>query len=494
MNEHNPVSPQRIVASLPTGSTTINGNGWQDCLRELNVLLKKLGYHPVSFMQLKRTPNVPTPTTHNVCRAERPRGRSGELVEKKIYCTRCSTHCSVSYSSHGNTFRFGVVGLCTLQKQGDDGNNWQLQLTQLYPHYTKCTELTNSTIIDNHHNCFKITVPDADFLINGLFDELLQQVNTKTLAQIHNPSNNIAKLIRSGLIGKEPIDLRYQIPLLPSTVEEDQHGNSIRENLGIENQIFQDDFINFVIRFSLLIANTMGIGNQMFFQVPTHPHDTIINNSTRHLHMVNPSILLGGYMSRRTTLITPQMPHTDTGVNSQLESVLENRALQNLCFPFSVIMPLVAESSRRIMLYDAVHEDIAPTELTINHGEICVIPANAVHGGTTQAYVPHGRRPDLFPALQMYVQSTRHDFDPHSFVASVGHAIKNEAFNDYIEKMPNNHLNEVLETGIAPVLTLLSKLHKNEEFSVNCRNKRNEEVLKDLFKKMKPTKRNKRGK
>lgn len=475
MNENNPITPEGLVASLPTDATSIDGNSWQDCLTTLNRLLFKLNYPEVNFMILKRS-DYKQPVEHQQFRSERPTAH-GEPTLKKLYCTRCSTYHKKSFKSNGK-LHFGVVGTCTIALSTKGGKDkWSLKLMQLFPHYRFCTDLKNETIIENADKCFKIPVHDIKFLTQGIFNPIIGNVKNKTINEIHNPENEIAKIIKSGLGDTDPLDRRYQIPLLPLP-DDDEYGNKVRAHHGLNEEEFEDSF--FLVRFSLIIANYIGIHNQMFFQTPTHPHDTIhVDNNKSHLHIVDPAILIGGYMSKRNKEITHQIPHIDTGNNKHGLSVLENEYLRNLYFPFSAIFPL-GDGGRTIHVFDSMHEHVSPKELHISKEEICIIPANVVHAGITHGYVNNHQRPELFPALHIYMQSTNHDFDTGDFVPSLGHAIKDHCYNHYLSNMPGHIVREEIDLRIDELITILQKVNVESVLGEKDAKEQSVEIIKSL--------------
>ena len=455
MNENNLVTPEGLVVSLPEELTFIEGDTWQDCLTTLNRLLLKLNYPKVAIMTLKRSV-ARQPKEHKQLRSDRPTDGDDHGL-KKLYCTRCSTYHKKSFDSNGETLHFGVVGTCTIALSTHDGKDkWALRLMQLFPHYRFCTELTNETIIKNANNCFKIPVDDIDLLTQGIFKPIIENVKNKTINSIHNPENEIAKFIKSGLGDTDPLDRRYLIPLGPLP-DDDTYGNRVRSHHNLDHE-FEERFNKFIVRFSLIIANYIGIHNQMFFQTPTHPNDTIQLENNQHLHIIDPAILIGGYMSTHRKEITHQIPHVDTGNNSEGLSVLENEQLRDRYFPFTAIFP-IDEAGRTIHVFDSMHESAPPKELHISKEEICIIPANVVHAGITHGYVKKNQCPELFPALHMYMQSTNHDFDTGDFVPSLGHAIKYPSNNHYLSNMPAHIVREFIDLRVEELMTILQKVN-----------------------------------
>ena len=128
-----------------------------------------------------------------------------------------------------------------------------------------------------------------------------------------------------------------------------------------------------------------------------------------------------------------------------------------------MILPLTPQD-RSIQVFDPIHEDTTPNEIEINMGELCIIPANCGHAGKTYTYEqrPNPQMQPLRPAFHFYMPSSLHDFDLERFVPSIGHAIANESYNDYLKKMPGRIVKEYVAYRINEVVTLCGKVNLND--------------------------------
>ena len=327
MNADNHVTPEDIVAALPPGFTTIVCGEWQECERKLNNNLTHLGYNKVEFNRLRLGEKHPLYSKHKDFRADRQKGRGKAGVHtKNLYCTKCSTLKKGQKEPLPEVLHFVVVGTCQLtqippEEGSEDKETWQLELKQLFPHYQQCTRQTMITSMGRDDTWLKIAV-DLNFLTSGIFEPLISVLEKTKLSDLSKPDKLIAKIIKSGLDDdKLPNDCRYLIPLLP--VEEDEYGNQVRAHHKIDNDDFENKFQMLLIRISLIIANTLGIQNQMFFATPSHPDDTVPDDTVtvtphvKHLNISQPTMLLGGYMNNKKKTLCNQMPHTDFGVNTE---------------------------------------------------------------------------------------------------------------------------------------------------------------------------------
>lgn len=500
MNADNLVTPEDIVAALPSGYTTIVCSEWQQCEPELNNKLKDLGYNEVAFNRLRLGEQHPLYNKHKDFRAERQRGRGKAGVHtKNLYCTKCSTLKKGQKEPLPDVLHFVVVGTCQLTKihpeeGSDDKETWKLELKQLFPHYQQCTRQTTITSMGRVDTWLKIAV-DLNFLTSGIFDQLISVLEKTKLSDLSNPNKLVAKIIQSGLDeDKLPNDRRYLIPLLP--VEEDEYGNKVRAHHNIDNEEFEKEFQMLLIRISLIIANTLGIQNEMFFATPSHPDDTVPDDTVtvtphiKHLHIMQPTMLVGGYMHNKKKKKCNQMCHTDFGINSEDQSVIENPKLIDKCLPFSVLLPL-APLGRSIYVFDPVHELTKPNEITINMGEMLIIPANLVHAGKTYEQPNNRTIQPLRPALHFYMQSSLHDFNLNNFVASIGHALADDSYNDYLQRMPGQLVKEQLAYRINEVVELMGKVNLTDALKNYKQDEANKDVFEFIAEKFKGTK--KRG-
>jgi hypothetical protein len=163
------VTPEDIVAALPTSYTTIVCGEWQECEHELNNKLKDLGFNEVAFNRLRLGKQHPLYSKHKDFRAERETGRGNAGVHtKNLYCTKCSTLKKGQKEPLPKVLHFVVVGTCQLTKThpeegSDDKETWKLELKQLFPHYQQCTRQTTITSMGRVDTWRKIAV-DLNFL------------------------------------------------------------------------------------------------------------------------------------------------------------------------------------------------------------------------------------------------------------------------------------------------------------------------------------------
>jgi len=511
MNADNPATPEDIVAALPSGCTTIVCGSWQQCLHELNNKLQPLGYNEVSFNRLRLGKNHPLYNKHKDFRADRERGKGNAGVHtKNLYCTKCSTLKKGQNEPLPNVLHFVVVGTCQLTKihaeeGSDDKETWKLELKQLYPHYQQCIRQTTITSMGRVDTWRKIEV-DLNFLTSGIFDTLISVLEKTKLSDLSNSNKHVAKIIQSGLDeDKVPNDRRYLIPLLP--VEDDEYGNQVRAHHKINNDKFEKDLQMLLIRISLIIANTLGIQNEMFFATPSHsddtatpshPDETVTDDTVtvtphiKHLHISQPTMLVGGYMHNKTKPIHNQMCHTDFGINKDGQSVLENPKLIDKCLPFSVLLPLALEG-RSIYVFDPVHELTMPNEITIKMGEMLIIPANLVHAGKTYKRTNNGIIQPLRPAFHFYMESTLHDFNLDNFVPSIGHALSDDSYNDHLKKMPGRFVKEQVAYRINEVVAMIGKVNVNDVLNNYDQDEANKDVFDFIAEKFQSSGKKKRG-
>ncbi len=249
--------------------------------------------------------------------------------------------------------------------------------------------------------------------------------------------------------------------------------------LGTET--FQDKQNKLIIRLTLVLANILGIGNEVLsFESPKCPFNyppgahgqNCAQQDSKHLQLMNPSVIFGGIMKPKSTRptrsnpnpnedkITPQLPHVDfPDKNNTTVSVSSNPHFLNKHKPSSLIIPL--KDDRKIIMYKKVDGKLVPHEVKATRGEVLSFGGDVVHSGATYKDIDNHHA-----CVHFYLYSDLHDCDLNFFDISLHHILSVDEFKEYLPHIKADALEDNILYQVTQMRRTLQLLEGNRMMTV----------------------------